>query len=51
MAHLEATDIEVMLNSLVLTIPTGKDEPEESQRHRLSCVWSLKRLVELMQDE
>ena len=29
-AHLEATDIEIILNSLVLTIPTGKDEPEES---------------------
>ena len=50
-AHLEATDVEVMLNSLLLTIPTAKDEPEESQRHRLSCVWMLKRLVELMQEE
>lgn len=31
-AHLEATDVEIILNSLILTVPTSKDEPEESQR-------------------
>ena len=31
-AHVEATDPELILNSLVLTVPTAKEEPEESQR-------------------
>ena len=48
MAHLEATDVEIIVNSLILTVPTARDEPEESARHRLSCVWSVQRLIELM---
>jgi len=48
-AQLEATDVEIILNSLVLSIPTAKDEPDESEKQRLSCVWTVQRLVELMQ--
>lgn len=50
-AHLEATDVEIILNSLILTIPTARDEPEESSRHRLSVVWTVQRFIEHMQEE
>ena len=51
MAHLEATDVEVILNSLILTIPTAKDEPEESHRQRNSIVSVFNRFLKFMQDE
>ena len=47
-AHLEATDIEIILNSLILTVPTSKDEPEESQRQKLSIVWMIQRFLKVM---
>ena len=50
-AHLEATDVEIILNSLILTVPTSKDEPEESQRQKLSIVWIIQRFLQVMQDE
>ena len=40
-AHLEATDAEIILNSLILTVPTAKDEPEESLRQRIAIVWLI----------
>ena len=40
-AHFEATDVEVLFNSLILTVPSAKDEPEESHRQRLSVVWLI----------
>ena len=50
-AHLEATDVEVLVNSLLLTIQNCKEEPLESQRQRLTCVWILGHCIQCMQQE